>query len=79
MAFISANQLQKLSGEDKLTDYQFGKKVIHHSFCSICGVRPYAMGRAPDGSDAAMVNVRCLDGIDVHAHKVSKQYDVKSL
>ncbi len=79
MAFVSAKQLEKLSGDEKLTDYQFGKKVIHHTFCSVCGVRPYAMGRAPDGSEAAMVNVRCLDGVDVHTLKINKQYDGKSL
>lgn len=77
MAFVGADHLHKLSGEEKLTDYQFGKKHIHHMFCSVCGVRPYAMGERPDGTKSAMVNVRCLDGIDVHTLKIAKQYDGK--
>lgn len=79
MAFLPADRLSAVAGEDKLTDYQFGKKAIHHVFCSICGVRPFGRGQGDDGSAWAMVNVRCLDGVDVHALPIKKQYDGKSL
>ncbi|MBK7862256.1 MAG: GFA family protein [Archangiaceae bacterium] len=75
MAFVPADKLKMLTGSDRLTDYQFGKKRIHHTFCSVCGVRPFAHGVAPDGSPSAMVNVRCLEGVDAHTLEVSTRYN----
>jgi len=57
-------QFELLSGGDSLTDYQFNKKIIHHLFCSACGVASFARGTAPDGSDMIAINVRCLHGVD---------------
>jgi hypothetical protein len=65
--FVKAEQFALRSGEDSLTDYQFNKKVIHHLFCSVCGIESFARGQAPDGSDTVAINVRCLDGIDIAA------------
>ncbi|MFT3837381.1 MAG: GFA family protein [Myxococcaceae bacterium] len=79
MAFVPLAKLNRLTGVDKLTDYQFGKKRIHHTFCSICGVRPYAEGLAPDGSPSAMVNVRCLEGVDVHKLEIATRYDGRQI
>jgi len=79
MAFVPADRLHKLSGQEHLTDYQFGKKAVHHVFCSICGVRPYGWGTGPDGSEMAVINVRCLDGVDVHQLEIANRYDGKSL
>lgn len=79
MAFVPLEKLERRTGVDTLTDYQFGKNRIHHTFCSVCGVRPYAEGVAPDGSASAMINVRCLDGVDVHTLEIGKKYDGKRL
>ena len=79
MAFIPADKLHRIAGDDKLTDYQFGKKNIHHSFCSICGVRPYGLATGPDGKPGAMVNVRCLEGVDVHQVKIAHQYNGRAV
>ena len=46
MAFIPAEQMRQTAGHDCLTDYQFGQKAIHHSFCKVCGVRSFAQGFA---------------------------------
>lgn len=75
MAFIPREKLKVLSGEEQLTDYQFGKRRIHHLFCSVCGVRGYGEGPGPDGKPWAMVNVRCLDGVDVHVLPVERRHD----
>lgn len=61
----SADQFKLLSGESDLSDYQFNKEIIHHLFCSTCGTAAFARGTAPDGKAMVMVNVRCLDDIDV--------------
>ena len=79
MAFVPASKLTEVKGEAHMTDYQFGKKRIHHSFCSTCGIRPFGRGQGDDGSAWAMVNVRCLDGVDVHTLKISRQYDGRIL
>lgn len=78
MAFVSADKLTA-KGEDHLIDYQFAKETIHHTFCKTCGVRPFARGTAADGSGTAMINVRCLDDVDVHGLEIAQQYDGKSL
>ena len=48
-----------LAGETSLTTYTFNTGVAQHTFCKVCGVKPFYIPRSnPDGID---VNVRCLD------------------
>ncbi len=78
LAFVPADQFTLLSGEDKLTDYQFHKKIIHHVFCHVCGVRSFARAELPNGHKMAAINVRCLDDIDLNA-LTPTFYDGKSV
>lgn len=66
-SFVPAAQFTLLSGQDKLRDYQFGKKRIHHLFCADCGVESFARDTAPKGADMVAINVRCLEGVDLAA------------
>jgi hypothetical protein len=77
LAFAPATSFELVSGGDALTDYQFGKKRIHHLFCKTCGVRSFGRGTGPDGIEMVAVNVRCLDGVDL-ASVPTKQYDGRS-
>lgn len=52
-------------GADALTDYQFGTRTSHNTFCRTCGVTPFRRPR----SDPHLVdvNVRCLEGAPLGA------------
>lgn len=78
LAFVPAEQFTLLAGEDAATDYQFGRKRLHHPFCKVCGIHSYAGGAGPDGKEMRAINVRCLDDVDVAGLTV-KPFDGKSL
>ncbi|BBL71992.1 GFA family protein [Methylogaea oryzae] len=47
-----------LSGEDAIATYRFNTGVAQHTFCKVCGIKPFYIPRSnPDGVD---VNLRCL-------------------
>lgn len=64
-AFAPKARFHLTSGEAKQGDYQFGKKALHHRFCTACGIESYAEGTAPDGTATVGINLRCIEGIDV--------------
>ena len=76
LSFVPARSFVLEKGEDALTDYQFGKKHIHHLFCRICGVRSFARGQVPDVPMAA-INTRCLDDGDAATLNV-RHFDGRS-
>ncbi|MCP5181840.1 MAG: GFA family protein [Pseudomonadales bacterium] len=56
---VPRSRFRLLQGEDVLTTYTFNSGVARHTFCSVCGIKPFYVPRSnPDGVD---VNVRCLD------------------
>jgi hypothetical protein len=64
LAFVPAADFELKTGADHLTDYQFGKKKIHHLFCQTCGIKSFARGER-DGHPVIAVNVRCLEDVDL--------------
>jgi hypothetical protein len=64
LSFVPAAQFTLLSGEDRLTDSQFNKHIIHHLFCSTCGIKSFARGVSKDGGPTVAINTRCLDDVD---------------
>jgi hypothetical protein len=64
MAAVPAASFRLLAGEDKLSDYQFGQKRIHHRFCARCGVRPFSQGSDGKGNAFYAVRVNCLEGVE---------------
>jgi hypothetical protein len=73
LAFAPASDFKLLSGESAMTDFQFNKHVIHHLFCSTCGIQSFARGKRPtDGADVVAINVRCLAGIEPDMLEVKK-------
>jgi hypothetical protein len=53
--------LKILSGEDKLTLYQFNTKTAKHYFCSVCGIYTHHQRRSTPNEFG--VNVSCLEGV----------------
>lgn len=78
LAFAPASSFRLIQGAEALTDYQFGRKTIHHLFCSTCGVRSFGRGTRPDGTETVAVNVRCLDDVEV-ASLSPRAFDGRSL
>lgn len=77
LALAPAERFTLHSGEGEICDYQFGRKHIHHLFCSTCGVHSFGRGATPDGKRMVSINVRCLDGVDAEALPV-KHFDGRS-
>lgn len=78
LAFAPASDFRLLSGADRLKDYQFGSKRIHHLFCDACGTESFGRGTAPNGAEMVAVNVRCIDDVDLDAFSV-KAFDGRSM
>ena len=78
LAFAPADHFKFIKGESNLSDYQFGKKTIHHLFCKTCGIASFGKGAMPDGTPMVAVNVRCLDDVDIFALKIN-HYDGKNI
>jgi len=72
LAFAPEADFRILSGQDALRDYQFGKKHIHHTFCSTCGIRGFSRGEGTDGKKMVSVNLRCVTGLDWASLPVEK-------
>lgn len=71
LTFVGMDKFKLLSGAESLTDYQFNKKIIHHTFCKVCGIKPFAGGVDKQGNETRAVNVRCLEGLDLTSLKVT--------
>jgi hypothetical protein len=60
-AIVAADAFRIVQGEDALTDYQFGRRTIHHLFCSRCGITPFGSVHIEGLGELRAVNVACLD------------------
>ncbi len=78
LAFVPTSKFTLEQGESSLSLYKFNKHVIDHLFCKVCGIKPFARGKGPQGEMIA-VNVRTIDDVDPFAMTAAaKQFDGKS-
>src|SRR5690606_9508266 len=56
---VPLSKFRILTGHEKLATYTFNTGIAKHTFCKVCGIKPFYTPRSnPDGVD---VNVHCLD------------------
>lgn len=56
---VPLSRFRLLTGEENLRTYTFNTGIAKHTFCKICGIKPFYTPRSnPDGID---INVHCLD------------------
>lgn len=67
--FVPRQALRVTAGEGALTTYLFNRHVIAHQFCPTCGCQPFGLGKQPDGTETAAINLRCLEGFDLQTVK----------
>jgi hypothetical protein len=60
---VSPDRFRLIQGEGDLATYQFGTMCALHHFCRNCGVAAFYRPRANPAN--YMVNVRCLEGVDL--------------
>lgn len=77
LVFVPSEQFKLIAGNEGMSDYQFNKKVIHHTFCKNCGVTSFVTGTDRKGNSIKAINVRCLEGVDIKSLKIT-QVDGKS-
>lgn len=57
---VPVSNFRLQSGDDVLTTYRFLTRTAEHTFCSLCGIKPFYVPRADPFSRS--INARCLDG-----------------
>ena len=62
-AIVMAPSFRLRQGAEALSEYQFGRHVIHHLFCKHCGIKPFGRANIEElGGEFYAVNLACLDG-----------------
>lgn len=76
--FVPRDAFRLRTAEDAASTYEFNRHLIHHRFCPVCGIHPYADGIDPKGNAMAAINLRCVENIDLSTIPV-QHYDGRSL
>lgn len=76
--FVPRASVKLLTPESAMATYRFHTKRVQHHFCPTCGIHPFSEGADPKGNPIAVVNIRCLDGVDLAAVPV-RHFDGRSL
>ncbi|KAJ7886739.1 glutathione-dependent formaldehyde-activating enzyme [Mycena leptocephala] len=62
----------RFKGLDSMAEYTFGRKMMYHGFCEICGVAIRERFIAPEREHGTALNVRTMNGVDLAAFPIKK-------
>lgn len=65
---VPKDHFELLTELDVMAEYQFGTKTAKHTFCKVCGVKPFYSPRSHP--EAFSVNLRCVDQSTVSSTSV---------
>jgi hypothetical protein len=71
LAAFAPDRFHLETARDDIAVYTFGRHVIRHQFCKICGCAPFAEGTGPDGEALVAINLRCVEDLDLSTIKVT--------
>ena len=60
-AIVKTGCFRLKQGAEALSDYQFGRNMIHHHFCTRCGIKPFGHANMPELGEFYAINLACLD------------------
>ena len=78
LAAFTPDKFHLETSRDDIAVYTFGRQVIRHQFCKMCGCAPFAEGTTTDGRAMVMVNLRCAEDLDLSMIRIT-QFDGASL
>jgi hypothetical protein len=61
LAAFAPERFHLETSRDDIATYTFGRHIIRHQFCKICGCAPFAEGTGPNGEAMVAINLRCAD------------------
>ena len=67
---VPTSKFKIIDGLDLLTTYTFNTGIAQHTFCKICGVKPFYVPRSHP--DCYSVNLRCIDSSFFDNIKIEK-------
>lgn len=74
-AIVMAGSFRLERGADALSEYRFGRHVIHH-LCRHCGIKPFGRADMPElGGEFYAVNLACLDASDEELASAPVRYE----
>jgi len=76
--FVPRDTLRVSTADKDIATYTFNKHFIKHRFCAKCGIHTHAEAKDRQGNPMGAINLRCLDGVDLNAVKVTP-FDGQSL
>jgi hypothetical protein len=76
--FTTPDKFRLEASRDDIAVYKFNKHNVSHQFCTTCGCAPFAEGTGPNGQAMVEINLRCSEGVDLDALKIS-EFDGASL
>jgi hypothetical protein len=75
-AIVMANAFRLKQGAEALSEYQFGRHIIHHLFCRHCGIKPFGRANVAElGGEFYAVNLACLDAGDEELASAPVRYE----